>query len=312
MGHRRRTRCKGFEKSRQAEVCCRRGCWYEKPVSNENAVRLNELRQAIYSFLLWDLGITPLKTKRFVSAILYDFNERARVNLVSTVLVEDTSTFSTNISAQGYEGLLGLGPNSGSRVYDKIDDHSADAVMDRIFQQSNNERNFITLLLDRRGDSDDPFVGQFTISELVAGMESIMDEPKMEVVKVHKLTDENQHWQVYTDVDGVVGPDGQPIVTKSIVPKAPKGQLVAVVDSGFTFTQVPRKMADAIYGRVQGAEWDVKNNVWTIPCTQMLNITLKFGGKNFPVHPLDVSSSDFNLTNGLGRPVCVGTVSDIL
>lgn len=133
---------------------------------------------------------------------------------------------------------MGLGPNSGSRIFDEIDDSTGDAVMDRIFQKSSSARNFITILLDRRGDSDDPFVGQFTISEFVAGMESVQNEPKQDVVKVHKLTDENQHWQVYTDVDGVIGPDGKPIVTKSIVPKAPDGQLVAVVDSGFTFTQV--------------------------------------------------------------------------
>ena len=184
--------------------------------------------------------------------------------------------------------------------------------MDRIFQSSNSEHEFITMLLDRKGGTGSTIQGQFTISEVVAGMERVLEAPKLDIVKVHKLTDENQHWQMYTDVDGVIGPDGQPIVTKSIVPKAPKGQLVGVLDSGFTFTQVPRKMADAIYGRVQGAEWDDKNAVWTIPCTQMLNITIKFGGVSFPIHPLDTSSGDFNLTNALGRPVCVGTVSGCL
>lgn len=67
-------------------------------------------------------------------------------------------------------------------------------------------------------------------------------------------------------------------------------------------------MSDAIYGRVQGAEWNSDNEVWTIPCTQMLNISFKFGGVTFPIHPLDTSSSDFGLTDSSGKTVCVGTV----
>jgi hypothetical protein len=46
----------------------------------------------------------------------------------------------------------------------------------------------------------------------------------------------DQHWQALTDKDkGIIGPDGQVIQVSSIVPKAPKGQLVTVFDSGFTF-----------------------------------------------------------------------------
>lgn len=63
--------------------------------------------------------------------------------------------------------------------------------------------------------------------------------PKLDVVKVPGLTDEDQHWSVYTDKDvGLVGPDGNPIVVDSIVPKAPDGQMVVVFDSGFTLPQV--------------------------------------------------------------------------
>lgn len=73
--------------------------------------------------------------------------------------------------------------------------------------------------------------------------------------------------------------------------------------------QVPRSVSDAIYGRVQGAEWNTANQLWTIPCTQLLNISFMIGGQNYPIHPLDVSSSDFGLTDSNGNPVCAGTVS---
>lgn len=44
----------------------------------------------------------------------------------------------------------------------------------------------------------------------------------------------DQHWQALTDEDtGIIGPDGQPIMIKSIVPFAPDGVYVAVIDSGY-------------------------------------------------------------------------------
>jgi len=44
----------------------------------------------------------------------------------------------------------------------------------------------------------------------------------------------DQHWQALTDDNiGIIGPDGNPVVLDSIVPGAPKGQFVAVIDSGY-------------------------------------------------------------------------------
>ena len=44
----------------------------------------------------------------------------------------------------------------------------------------------------------------------------------------------DQHWQVLTDAgNGIIGPDGNPVVLDSIVPNAPKEQFVAVIDSGY-------------------------------------------------------------------------------
>lgn len=67
-------------------------------------------------------------------------------------------------------------------------------------------------------------------------------------------------------------------------------------------------MADAIYGRVQGAAYDETNEWWTLPCDQELNVTFKFGGQDFPVHPLDLNSNDLRATDAHGNPVCIGLV----
>lgn len=225
------------------------------------------------------------------------------------MLVNDTSSFSLDIKSQGFEGLIGLGPNTGSVILDKLDDDTGNSVLNRIFSQNTTSANYLTLLLGRDSPANQTFTGQLTISEIVPGFEQIQNMPKLTVETVHKLTDEDQHWQVYTDAFGVIGPDGQPINVDSIVPKSPDNQLVAVFDSGYTLPQVPRAMSDAIYGRVQGAEYNEQLGVWTVPCSQYLSLTFKFGGQEYPIHPLDLVSSDFNVVDSTGNPACVGTVS---
>ncbi|KAF9220898.1 acid protease [Gyrodon lividus] len=229
------------------------------------------------------------------------------------LLVTNTSTFSANIHVEGYDGLIGLGPNSGSSIYKKLSGDTGNSAINRIFQQSSSSSNdYLTLMLNRNGDPGDQIIGQFTMSEVVPGFENITNQPQLAVEKVYKVTDEDQHWQILTDKNvGIIGPDALPIQVSSIVPKAPDGQLVAVLDSGFTLPQVPRSMSDAIYGRVQGAEWSTSNQAWLVPCGQLINVTFNFGGASYPIHPLDVSSSDFGVTFSNGNPACLGTFQPI-
>jgi len=229
------------------------------------------------------------------------------------VLVTNTSSFSSNIHAEGYDGLIGLGPNSGSSIYKKLGGGSGNNPINRIFQQSSSSSSdYITMMLNRNGDPGSNITGQFTVAEVVPGFESILSMPHLSIEKVYKVTNEDQHWQILTDKNnGIIGPDGQIIQYSSIVPKAPDGQIVAVLDSGFTLPQVPRSVSDAIYGRVQGAEWSTSMQAWLVPCGQLINVTLNFGGVSYPVHPLDVSSSDFGVLFSNGNPACLGTVCDI-
>jgi len=228
------------------------------------------------------------------------------------LLVTDTSSFSTDIYEQGYAGLIGLGPNSGSVIRSKVDSDAGDAVLNRIFEQNKTTQNYISFLLNRAGDSNESFIGQLTISEVVPGYENITNQPRLSVEMVAGLINENQHWQILTDKDnGVTGPDGRVIDISSIVPKAPDGTLVAVIDSGFTLPQVPRAVSDAIYGRVQGAVYDTTQQFWTLPCGQLLNISFNFGGVNIPIHPLDTVNNDFHYKDSNGNPACVGAFQPI-
>jgi hypothetical protein len=189
---------------------------------------------------------------------------------------------------------------------------AANTPLDRIFQQNLTTRNYISFLLDRKGDPKDPFTGQITISDPAAGFEKIDNAPKLPVEKVFKLTEANQHWQILTDKDiGIIGPDGQPIKIKSGAPKAPSGTLVAVIDSGFTLPQVPRDVADAIYGRVKGARYSTDDEVWVVPCDQYLQLSFNFGGVNFPIHPLDLVTNELDLKDNNGKPLCIGSFQPI-
>ena len=172
--------------------------------------------------------------------------------------------------------------------------------------------NYITLLLDRKNDGIDPFKGEMTMGEIIPGFENITSMPRLDVETVTRLLKSDQHWQALTDENnGIIGPDGQPIKFDSIVPRAPDGQLVAVIDSGFTFSQVPRDIADAIYGRVKSAVYDATNEWWLLPCGQYLNISFNFGGRNYPVHPLDVVDDNFSKIDSTGKKVCIGSFQPI-
>ncbi|OJA17759.1 hypothetical protein AZE42_04864 [Rhizopogon vesiculosus] len=229
------------------------------------------------------------------------------------LLVTNTSSFSSNIHAEGYDGLIGLGPNSGSSIYKKLGGNSGNNPINRIFEQSSSSSNdYITMMLSRSGDPGTNITGQFTIAEVVPGYENITNMPQLSIEKVYKVTDEDQHWQILTNKNnGIIGPDGQAISYSSIVPKAPDGQIVAVLDSGFTLPQVPRTVSDAIYGRVQGAEWSTASQAWLVPCGQLINVTFNFGGVSYPIHPLDVSSSDFGVTFSNGNAACLGTFQPV-
>jgi hypothetical protein len=203
---------------------------------------------------------------------------------------------------------MGTGFNSGSVVRSKVGEGVGDTSLSRIFQLNKTTQNFLSLQLDRRNDPTDTITGQVTISELISGYESIASQPKL-YLKDAFMDASNQHWAIVTDSNGVIGPDGNSISVDSIVPHVSGGKMVAVLDSGFTYTQVPRKMSDAIYGRVQGASYSTEDSVWYVPCNQYLNMSFVFGGVNLPIHPLDIVSDDISSTDSNG--LCQGPVSAV-
>jgi len=104
-----------------------------------------------------------------------------------SVNVVDTSTFTSDIHQQGYDGLLGLGPNSGSVIRKKVGNSAADSFILRALQQTKATANYITFLLDRKSGPGQSLTGQFTINEVLNTFSNISSMPKLDVDKVNRL-----------------------------------------------------------------------------------------------------------------------------
>jgi hypothetical protein len=211
-------------------------------------------------------------------------------------------------------GLIGLGPSSGSNVRSAVNSGAGDPVLDRIFQQNTSTPNYMTILLGRSDDPSEPFPGDMTVGEILSGYENISSQPKLDVTAVSHAQLGGQHWQLLLPEDGIIGPNGSVIpVTTVVSSTSDKKQATAIIDTGFTIPQVPKSVSDAIYSSISGAQYVNINgvgNIWQIPCDQEINLSFKFGGVVFPIHPLDVSLNGTNLglTDSSGNAICIGAV----
>lgn len=68
-----------------------------------------------------------------------------------------------------------------------------------------------------------------------------------------------------------------------------------------------RSVAQAIYGNISGASLQnvSGSEMWILPCDSAVNISFKFGGQTYPVHPLD-AVFDGNSDVGIVTDECVG------
>ncbi|KAK0243960.1 aspartic peptidase domain-containing protein [Armillaria nabsnona] len=213
-------------------------------------------------------------------------------------------------------GIIGLGPTSGSAIYNNLTTSVGYTVLDRIFLQNTSTPNYLTVLLGRTQDPTDVFPGEISIGELLDGYSNVESEPKLEVTFVPNDESTQQHFQILLDEDGIIGPDGKPIpITTEVKQTSNSKQATAMLDTGFSFSQVPKSVADAIYSSFSGADYrnvpGLLGEVWTLPCDEEVNITFKFSGNSYHVHPLDATMDpsliNMELTDSTGRPYCVGS-----
>ncbi|PIL36177.1 hypothetical protein GSI_01837 [Ganoderma sinense ZZ0214-1] len=208
-------------------------------------------------------------------------------------------------------GIVGLGPGGASNIQEIIASSAGDPILDRIFRQNTSTPNYITILLGRADDPTDTFPGDLTIGEVVSPFNNITSQPKLPVTQMSNRN--GQHWTAMLDKNGIIGPDGNRMNTTK---HATGNKLTVMFDSGFTFPQVSKNIANQIYGRVPGA---IFTNVtggtapmWTLPCSTELNVTFIFANVSIPIHPLDtVTSALEGPPDDTGAPTCVGAFQPI-
>lgn len=79
------------------------------------------------------------------------------------------------------------------------------------------------------------------MGDILDGYEAISSQPKLEVTTVSVAREGDQHFQILLDQNGLIGPDGNSISIKTEVDDTSNDyQATAVVDSGFSLTQLPK------------------------------------------------------------------------
>ncbi|KAJ2917039.1 hypothetical protein MD484_g3391, partial [Candolleomyces efflorescens] len=211
-------------------------------------------------------------------------------------------------------GILGLGPSTGSFITDLVP--TGTPLLSHLFSQNRTTPNFFTILLGRERDPTDHYTGSLTIGEVLSDRPAILDQPKINIVKLPPSRQDQQHLQVLLDANGLEGPDGQVIPMTSVVSQMEdKSRLTVVLDSGFSLPQVPRAVADALYSRFHGAEFVSVNGIgptYILPCDAEVNATFLFAGNRYPMHPLDMTMDPSALglgsvVNSRGQLSCIAT-----
>jgi len=194
-------------------------------------------------------------------------------------------------------GILGLGFTSLSTIdalVNRTKDDAGRSVLYNAFKDNPSEPNFISFVLERADNSTDDVEGSFTIGEYEDKYKSIADTPKIPTWPVNSPT----RWNVLLDAV-LVGSSTHEVSTHVV--GAPSNRAVALLDSGTSFTYASVEICNAIYGGVEGAKYSDALGQWVVPCDAEIDMALQFGGRVFPIHPLDVTpKSDGDKSTCLG------------
>lgn len=177
---------------------------------------------------------------------------------------------------------MGLSFDIGSTVFiETLEAFGANSTqgltfMSNIFRQNKTAPNLFTVLLGRSYDKDGPEEGAFTISEYVTGLEGVSTQPQLfrTPAQTVNITDVPR-WSVQMDSMTVNGK--QFAFNKTVVSEADPSKQVVVLDTGFTFSQIPPAAVDFIYSSIPGAQFNQTSGLWVVPCENTTTLSFEFG-----------------------------------
>ncbi|KZT69104.1 acid protease [Daedalea quercina L-15889] len=208
----------------------------------------------------------------------------------------NTAASSTPLSP-GLSGLIGLSPlMESSTIATNLNASGYNASgrnpLQNIFYNDPSVPPQFSILMSRNDGDIVSSGGNFTIGDPVPEYAGIQDTPILPVGSDNEVL--AQHWAVHVDAIVI---NGQWYNTSS----GGAENLTAILDTGTPTAYIDTRFVDIMYGaNAQHVETDFS----AAPCDAQINVTLVFGGVEFPINPIDVIQP-INVENN-GTVVCDG------
>ncbi|KAJ7881154.1 aspartic peptidase domain-containing protein [Mycena leptocephala] len=161
-----------------------------------------------------------------------------------------------------------------------------------VFDQNPDQDNFIGISLSRSDDLEDSADASFAINEIDAAYAAVTDAPTLP-----PFPGTNGRWSIL--IDGI-SVDGVDIPLPNSTAGAPPGQLVALMDTGAPGGKLPESLWDAMYSQIPGSDGSY-DYIYVLPCNTTSIVSIKIGGQDFPIHPLDLSTIEFLEYSDIGN-----------
>ncbi|OJT08816.1 hypothetical protein TRAPUB_322 [Trametes pubescens] len=187
-----------------------------------------------------------------------------------------------------------LGADAGAQL--------GNTPMPRLFAQQPDLPDSFDVLLGRTDGLGDTAQGTFLIGQHADGFEQVADAPQLTSVG------SPDHWSVVLDAMNI---NGRPFAfDASTFQGVPQGKVVALLDTGFSLPPIPAAAVDALYSSIEGAAFDSNSGLWIVPCNSSASLSFVFGGQEYFVHPLDLTTPMVMQPSGSAGPgvtVCTNT-----
>ncbi|KAJ6567113.1 aspartic peptidase domain-containing protein [Mycena capillaripes] len=239
---------------------------------------------------------------------------QAFINVTNSVGEEsDQSSGIFGLVGLGFDGPGGSIPSSLTAAGFNGTDVGK-SVLSSIYAQNPDKGQFFSFSLSRVGDVADTADASLVISGFDDKYATVQSAPLLPQFPANSGA-----WSVLTEGISV---GGAAIPWTSFSTDVPNGQTIVLFDTGTTNFLVPAELRDAIYSAVPGAvlaknssipnlKFSEDEDVWVVPCNTAVNMTTKFAGQDFPIHPLDITDMSFLVgPDGKNYTVCTGSITN--
>ncbi|KAH9916028.1 aspartic peptidase domain-containing protein [Fomitopsis serialis] len=190
------------------------------------------------------------------------------------------SSASSGLVEPGISGLIGLSPVAEASTIAadlqgaKYNASGANPLQNIFYNDPSIQPQF-TILMSRNDGEVDTSGGEFTIGDPVPELASIQDTPILPVGSDNDVL--AQHWTVHMDAIVI---NGQWYNTSS----SGVANLSAILDTGTPTAYIDPRFVDIMYG---ANAKPVDTDFSVVDCNAQINVTLVFGGIEFPINPID-------------------------